>query len=323
MKIRRKNLFTNYFIESENRQIDFLILHNIAAENLEKAIDLLKLHEVSAHYVIDINGDVHQLVEEKNIAFHAGTSYWSGVEGLNKNSIGIEFFNPDPDNLDFTDQQLEAGIKLSKDIKKRYNIKNCNIVGHLDVAFFSEIENFGYLGRKKDPSYRFDWQRFYDNNLGEKLNYKIFDLISSLSAVKRLKEGLANYGYKINKIDDNFDGQLQSVIDIIRYKYNFKLKMKVEIFQDTKNAMQSGFKKRECWFLKIVSENNLKRSDKSSLQGWNSSDNMYDQLKIKFYNREDAIKYANDNGYEYVIRESKCSKVRKKSYQSNFTNPIL
>jgi len=99
--------------------------------------------------------------------------------------------------------------------------------------------------------------------------------------------------------------------------------MKVEIFQDTKSAMQSGSKKRKYWFLKIISDNNLKNSSNPSLQGWNSSDNMSGQLKIKFYDQEEAVKYAISNGYEYIIRESKYSKVRKKSYQSNFTDPVL
>jgi N-acetyl-anhydromuramyl-L-alanine amidase AmpD len=159
------------------------------------------------------------LVAECNIAFHSGVSYWSGVDGLNKNSIGIEFLNPDPDNLDFSDLQLKSGIKLCQDIKKRYNIKNQNIVGHLDIAYFCQEDKFGYLGRKEDPSFRFDWQKFYDNDVGEKLDKDIFDLIEKLDNIKLLKIRLSQYGYKINKIDNNLDGQLRSVIDIIKYKY--------------------------------------------------------------------------------------------------------
>ncbi|MDA7705019.1 ETC complex I subunit [Rickettsiales bacterium] len=99
--------------------------------------------------------------------------------------------------------------------------------------------------------------------------------------------------------------------------------MKIEIFQDTKNAMQSGTKKRKYWFLKIISDNNLKNSNKASLQGWDSSDNMFDQLKIKFHDKAEAVRYAIDNGYEYIIRKSNNSKIRKKSYQANFTDPIV
>ena len=99
--------------------------------------------------------------------------------------------------------------------------------------------------------------------------------------------------------------------------------MKVEIFQDTKNAMQSGSRKRKYWFLKIISNNNLKNSYKPSLQGWDSSDDMSGQLKIKFSNKESAIRYAMDQSYNYIVRNPKYSKIRKKSYQSNFTDPIF
>ncbi|MDA7705020.1 N-acetylmuramoyl-L-alanine amidase [Rickettsiales bacterium] len=219
MKIIEKNLFTKNFLPCDKRQIDFLILHNIAAQNIDEAINLLHFNEVSSHYIIDINGDIYILVAECDIAFHAGISYWNGIDGLNKSSIGIEFFNPDPDNLDFTEEQMQSGIKLCADIKKRYNIKNQNIIGHLDIAYFNEEGKRGYLGRKNDPSFRFDWQKFYDNNIGQKLDADIFNLIEKLDDIILLKQKLSQYGYKINKIDDNLDGQLRSVIDIIGYKY--------------------------------------------------------------------------------------------------------
>lgn len=226
MRIIKKNLFTKYFLECDKRQINFLVLHNIAAKNINEAIDLLQFYEVSSHYIIDVNGDILQLVEENNIAFHAGISYWNCVDGLNETAIGIEFFNPDPDNIDFTKEQIQSGIKLCLDIKQRHNIKNQNIVGHLDISYSREKEIFGYLGRKRDPSFRFDWQKFYDHDIGQKLNQEIFDLIEKLDNIKLLKKKLSKYGYKINKIDDNLDGQLQTVIDIIIYKYNIENKNK-------------------------------------------------------------------------------------------------
>lgn len=226
MRIIKKNLFTKYFLECDKRQINFLVLHNIAAKNINEAIDLLQFYEVSSHYIIDVNGDILQLVEENNIAFHAGISYWNCVDGLNETAIGIEFFNPDPDNIDFTKEQIQSGIKLCLDIKQRHNIKNQNIVGHLDISYSREKEIFGYLGRKRDPSFRFDWQKFYDHDIGQKLDQEIFDLIEKLDNIKLLKKKLSKYGYKINKVDDNLDGQLQTVIDIIIYKYNIENKNK-------------------------------------------------------------------------------------------------
>ena len=81
------------------------------------------------------------------------------------------------------------------------------------------------MGRKNDPSYRFNWQKFYDHDLGQKLDQESFELIDNLSNIKKLKEKLLSYGYKINKIDDNLDGQLQTVIDIIKYKYSILAKI--------------------------------------------------------------------------------------------------
>ena len=45
--------------------------------------------KVSTHYLIDRNGKVLNLVDDKKIAWHAGKSKWMNYVNLNKNSIGI------------------------------------------------------------------------------------------------------------------------------------------------------------------------------------------------------------------------------------------
>ena len=47
----------------------------------------------SAHVVIDRDGSVIQCVPFDTVAWHAGTSSWKGVSGLNRRSIGIELAN--------------------------------------------------------------------------------------------------------------------------------------------------------------------------------------------------------------------------------------
>ena len=44
--------------------------------------------KVSCHYLISRNGSVIQMVNEKNIAWHAGKSRWKNYVNLNKNSLG-------------------------------------------------------------------------------------------------------------------------------------------------------------------------------------------------------------------------------------------
>lgn len=49
--------------------------------------------KVSAHFVVDRNGTITQLVRTDTAAWHAGPSKWGRYEGLNNHSIGIELVN--------------------------------------------------------------------------------------------------------------------------------------------------------------------------------------------------------------------------------------
>lgn len=177
MKIDKTKLFTEFFDQCPNgnkdREIKHLVLHHIADESFESAIQALINNRVSAHYIINSDGTIYQLVEEYNIAYHAGVSYWHGQDGLNKTSIGIEFYNPKPFEQNFTDIQIKVGIELCKDIIRRYNILPENIVGHNEIAYFPDNEEnrakniVGCLGRKQDPSPLFPWEEFVRSGVGE------------------------------------------------------------------------------------------------------------------------------------------------------------
>ena len=54
---------------------------------------LNKRNKVSAHYLLDQKGKIYSLVNEKDIAWHAGISSWKADKLLNKKSIGIELVN--------------------------------------------------------------------------------------------------------------------------------------------------------------------------------------------------------------------------------------
>lgn len=177
MKIDKTKLFTEFFDKCPNniksRKIKHLVLHHIADKSFEDAIKALIDNKVSAHYIIDSDGKIYQLVEECNVAYHAGVSYWRGQDGLNKTSIGIEFYNPKPFEQNFTDAQIKSGIILCQDIIKRHNIAPENIVGHNEIAYFPDNEEnringiVGKLGRKQDPSPLFPWGEFIKNAIGE------------------------------------------------------------------------------------------------------------------------------------------------------------
>lgn len=97
--------------------------------------------------------------------------------------------------------------------------------------------------------------------------------------------------------------------------------MKVKITNLAKNPMQSGLAKNNLWFLTVLPQKNNRYIDK--ITGWTSSNNTKTQLKLKFASKEEAIKYAQENNFEYEICEANPSTLKEKSYSDNFTAPVL
>jgi N-acetylmuramoyl-L-alanine amidase len=50
--------------------------------------------KTSAHFVVERDGTITQMVPTNKRAYHAGVSTWKGVSGLNSCSVGIEIVNP-------------------------------------------------------------------------------------------------------------------------------------------------------------------------------------------------------------------------------------
>ena len=105
------------------------------------------LAEVSAHWLIDTDGTVEQLVDEGARAWHAGAGAWGDVTDVNSASIGIELANPG--DAPFPEPQMAALEGLLRGIMARWAIPPEGVIGHSDMA----------PGRKGDPGPRFDWRR--------------------------------------------------------------------------------------------------------------------------------------------------------------------
>ncbi|KPY63229.1 1,6-anhydro-N-acetylmuramyl-L-alanine amidase AmpD [Pseudomonas syringae] len=104
---------------------------------------------VSAHFLIERDGEVIQFVSCLDRAWHAGVSSFQGREGCNDFSVGIELEGTD--DQPFTDAQYDALIDLTRQLRQAFEaITPQRICGHSDVA----------PGRKTDPGTCFDWARF-------------------------------------------------------------------------------------------------------------------------------------------------------------------
>jgi N-acetylmuramoyl-L-alanine amidase len=148
------------FNDREGHAVDMLVLHYTGMKSGLNAIDRMcdTTAEVSAHYMIEEDGRIFQLVDESMRAWHAGKSYWRGHTNINQRSIGIELVNPGHEfgYRDFPEVQMQSVIWLCKEILVRHDIPARNVVGHSDVAPV----------RKDDPGERFPWQRLAGEGIG-------------------------------------------------------------------------------------------------------------------------------------------------------------
>ncbi len=139
-----------------------IVIHYTGMETCAAALARLcdPVAEVSAHYLIDLDGATEQLVDETRRAWHAGVSEWQGETDINSRSIGIELANKGhgPGYHPFPEAQMAALETLIKDIKLRWSISPDNVVGHEDIA----------PGRKIDPGPKFDWARLRRQNLSSR-----------------------------------------------------------------------------------------------------------------------------------------------------------
>ena len=134
------------------RDINFIIIHYTGMQSEIESIKRLTnpKFQVSCHYIINRNGEVIQLVKDKNIAWHAGKSKWKKFINLNNKSIGIELVNKGHKfgYQSFSKKQITSLLKLCKKLKNKYKIKKENFLGHSDIAPL----------RKIDPGEKFPWK---------------------------------------------------------------------------------------------------------------------------------------------------------------------
>lgn len=138
---------------------------------------------VSAHYLIDEDGQILRLVAESDRAWHAGRAFWAGETDINSAAIGIELVNPGHafGYRRFPDAQIEALIALAGDILARHPIPAHRVLGHADVA----------PTRKTDPGELFPWARLAAAGIG----LWPFDPPPAPGDPTRLPALLAAFGY--------------------------------------------------------------------------------------------------------------------------------
>ena len=157
----------NFDTRPDNTKIKLVVVHGISlppaeyggryirdffCNQLDKNADeyFVKICDmkVSAHCLIERDGNIVQFVSLFERAWHAGVSSWHGEANCNDFSIGIELEGTD--ECAYTDSQyLQLNRLLTCLIEHFPEIDRKTVCGHSDIA----------PGRKTDPGRSFDWNR--------------------------------------------------------------------------------------------------------------------------------------------------------------------
>ena len=205
--MRNYNIFSPNYSKKKrkSKSIKFIIIHYTGMQSARESLIRLcdAKFKVSCHFLIFRNGTIYNLVKEKNIAWHAGKSYWKKYKNLNKDSIGIELVNKGHEfgYQNFSKKQLLSLVKVCKILMIKYKIKNKNIIGHSDIA----------PSRKVDPGEKFPWKFLAKKNIGIWHDYSDA-FLKSLRKIKIYKKkdklnflnNLNNIGYKISLNNKNW-----------------------------------------------------------------------------------------------------------------------
>ena len=211
------------------RKIKFIILHYTGMQKEKNAINRLTNinSKVSCHYLITNSGEFINLVPDLYISWHAGKSKWKKIKSLNSSSLGIEISNPGHQNgySNYKKKQIKSLISLITILKKKYKIRNNNILGHSDIA----------PDRKKDPGEKFPWKLMYNKKLS------IWHDIDE----KKLKR---SRGQKCNNLEVH---KFINNLKIIGYKSKKNISM-IKAFQRRfRPKLISGKIDKECLFISI------------------------------------------------------------------------
>jgi N-acetylmuramoyl-L-alanine amidase len=190
---------------------ELLILHYTGMESAKAACAWLcnPASGVSCHYLVDEKGSITQMVDETLRAWHAGVSRWKSCDDINSASIGIEIHNPGHDlgYSDFPSTQMEAVIRLCRDISLRNEIAAENVLAHSDVAPL----------RKQDPGEKFPWATLHQAGIGHWVTPAPVTAGEEIKlgdrgpAVERLLRALSAYGYGLAPADV-FDQTVAAVV---------------------------------------------------------------------------------------------------------------
>lgn len=123
----------HYTAGREGKNINKVVLHHNAGNlTVEDCYNVWSTRQASAHYQVESNGRIGQLVNDWDTAWHAGD--WD----INTTSIGIEHADCSSSPWAISDECVESGAHLTAAICKMYGLGRptwgVNVFGHSDFS---------------------------------------------------------------------------------------------------------------------------------------------------------------------------------------------
>ena len=102
-----------------------------------------------------------------------------------------------------------------------------------------------------------------------------------------------------------------------KWREAHRLILYFSIYKEAKPATQSGNWRGQHWRMDwdVLAKGHRWENP---LMGWQSSGDFMQGTNIHFHSKEDAIAFAEKQGYEYFVQEPNSRKVQPKAYANNF-----
>lgn len=140
---------------TKDMSINSVVIHDTEGD-LQSVLDAFQnpAFYASSHYVIASDGTVYQMVQNKDIAWHAG-NWW-----YNMHSIGIEHVgHAVRGSTEYTPAMYKSSAELVKWLSKKYGIERDrqHVVGHDNVP---PTTGAGLANMHVDPGPYWNWQNY-------------------------------------------------------------------------------------------------------------------------------------------------------------------
>lgn len=201
----------NFTDKNDLSRIKYIVIHYFGG--LSTALNLAKYWArdyagASAHYAVGHEGDIFQIVEDDDVAWHCGAQKYVHAECRNTNSIGIEMavkkrstatLSASDKDWYFTKETVEATVELVRTLMKKYNIPADHVIRHYDVT--GKICPNPYVFNAADET----WDKFKAMISEEKQEEEFTKIMGSAVATA---DQIAAYMIKMNPNTASFAAEM-------------------------------------------------------------------------------------------------------------------